>query len=154
MKTFVLIAGLFCGAATVFAGDIGVSITVDQPGLYGRIDIGNVPAPQVIYPQPVVAVPPAYVVQAPPPPIYLHVPPGYIKHWGRHCEEFHACGRPVFFVQDGWYNNVFVPEREREHEHHGEDRGGHHDHGRGGGHGKHGEHGGHDHGDQGQGGDR
>jgi hypothetical protein len=52
---------------------------------------------------------------APPPaPIYLRVPPGYARHWSRHCHEYHACGVPVYFVQDRWYNEVYVPRyRER-----------------------------------------
>jgi hypothetical protein len=48
------------------------------------------------------------VVVAPPPgpplaPIYLHVPPGHAKHWKKHCHEYHACGRPVYFVKSAEY---------------------------------------------------
>src|SRR5581483_7531871 len=113
-------------AAPAFAGDVGVSISVGQPGFYGEINIGNVPAPPVVYAQPVVAVQPAehVVVQ----PIYLHVPPGHEKHWSRHCAEYHACGRPVYFVRDEWYNKEYVPRYAREHRDH-EDV-----HGRGHGH--------------------
>ena len=42
-------------------------------------------------------------------PIYLHVPPGHEKKWRKHCREYDACGRPVYFVQDNWYNDVYVP---------------------------------------------
>jgi hypothetical protein len=34
---------------------------------------------------------------------------GYEKHWERHCSEYNACGRPVYFVRDEWYRNRFVP---------------------------------------------
>jgi hypothetical protein len=117
------------GVCTVptFAGDIGVSITVGQPGFYGQIDIGNTPRPPVVYEQPVViARAPEY---ASAPPIYLHVPPGHEKHWNKHCAEYHACGRPVYFVRDDWYNNEYVPQ----HRHH-DDEGGDHDHGHGNDH--------------------
>ena len=32
-------------AAPTFAADVGVSITVGQPGFYGQLDIGNAPPP-------------------------------------------------------------------------------------------------------------
>ena len=106
MKT--LSAVLFCACGVpAFAGDLGVTISVGQPGFYGQINIGNVPQPQLVYAQPVVIQPaPAFVSAAP---IYLHVPPGHEKHWSKHCAEYHACGRPVYFVRDDWYNNEYVP---------------------------------------------
>ena len=105
-----------------FAGDIGVNITVGQPGFYGQIDIGSIPRPPVVFAQPVVVAQAPEYVSAPP--IYLHVPPGHEKHWNRHCAEYHACGRRVYFVRDDWYNNEYVPQ----HRHHeGED--GDHGHG-------------------------
>ena len=36
------------------AADVGVSISVGQPGFYGQIDIGHFPQPRVVYAQPVV----------------------------------------------------------------------------------------------------
>jgi hypothetical protein len=114
--------------------DVGVSITVGQPGFFGQIDIGRVPQPQVVYPQPVVVQPAPEYVRAEP--IYLHVPPGHEKHWSKHCAEYHACGRPVYFVRDDWYNNEYVRhygdsdrDRHREHEEH-EHRRDHDDHDR------------------------
>ena len=79
---------------------VGVSVSVVQPGVYGRIDIGTFPAPAVIYPQPMVIVPsPVAVVQRP---IYLYVPPGHQKHWAKHCAHYGACNQPVYFVQESW----------------------------------------------------
>lgn len=104
---FTWLAPIALIAAPAFAADIGVSIGVNQPGLYGQINIGGFPAPQVIYPQPVVIQPaPVAVVQAP---IYLHVPPGHERRWARHCAEYGACGRPVLFVRDNWYQQVYAP---------------------------------------------
>jgi hypothetical protein len=94
-------------AAQVFAADVGVSISVGQPGFYGQINIGNFPQPQLVYPQPVVIQRVPEIVSASP--IYLHVPPGHEKHWSKHCAEYNACGRPVYFVRHDWYNNEYVP---------------------------------------------
>jgi hypothetical protein len=114
MKRF-LVAFAFagCAATAALAAEVGVSVTVGQPGFYGRIDIGEFPQPRLIYAQPVV-IEPVRLVE-PPPPIYLHVPPGHAKSWRKHCKKYDACGSPVFFVQDDWYNNVYVPEYSRRH---------------------------------------
>jgi hypothetical protein len=83
------------------AVDVGVGITIREPGVYGRIEIGNYPPPPVLYPQPVVFARPAVVVQQAPP-LYLYVPPGHAKNWGKHCGRYNACARPVYFVQETW----------------------------------------------------
>lgn len=122
----ILCAALFGAcAAPAFAADVGVSISIGQPGFYGQIDIGNVPQPQLVYPQPVVIRRAPEFVSAPP--IYLHVPPGHEKHWNKHCAQYNACGRPVYFVRDDWYNNEYVPR----YQHGGGDHDGGHGHGRG-----------------------
>ena len=115
MKRFCLAAALVAitASAPALAADVGMSISVGEPGFYGQIDIGNVPRPVLVYPQPVVIQPAPFGVVAAP--MYLHVPPGHAKHWGRHCAEYNACGRPVYFVQDRWYNTVYVPQYRREH---------------------------------------
>jgi hypothetical protein len=105
------IGGLMFAAATPSqATDVGVSLSIGQPGFYGTIDIGDYPRPQVIYAEP-------YIIRRPrvvPAPVYLRVPPGHEKHWDKHCDEYRACDRPVYFVQDRWYEDVYVPQyRER-----------------------------------------
>jgi hypothetical protein len=95
--------GLLTGAPAQAA----VSVAIGEPGFYGRIDIGGMPAPQVIYPQPVIiAAPPQPIPRSP---IYLRVPPGHAKNWARYCGRYDACGQPVYFVQDGWYHNEYAP---------------------------------------------
>lgn len=132
-----LLAGLL-GLATLtpaVAADVGVSVSIGQPGFYGRIDIGNYPQPQIVYPQPVVIVPgPVAVVQQP---IYLRVPPGHYNNWGKHCRRYRACGQPVYFVQDGWYQNEYAPRYRQDHDRDRDDRRHkHHGKGDGKGHGK------------------
>ncbi len=102
---FIMLFAVFTGP--VYAADAGVSISVGEPGFYGEIQIGSAPRPALIYPQPIIIQPgPVRVVG---PPIYLHVPPGHAKNWKKFCARYNACGRPVYFVRDRWYNEVYVP---------------------------------------------
>jgi hypothetical protein len=106
MKRILFAAVMGAIAAPVGAADVGVSVNVGQPGFYGRIDIGNAPRPQLVYPEPVV------IERAPgnaPRPVYLYVPPEHAKDWRKHCHRYNACGQPVYFVQRDWYENVYVP---------------------------------------------
>jgi hypothetical protein len=125
MKSFILAAGLFALASTAMATDVGVSINIGDPNFYGRIDIGNVPQPPVIYTQPVVIERRVEYVNAAP--IYLRVPPGHEKHWEKHCHQYQACGRPVYFVRDDWYRNQYAPRYHEHYEDHGREEW--HDHG-------------------------
>lgn len=97
--------GLLAAAAPARAADVGVSIQITQPGVYGRIDIGRYPQPMVVVPQPVIV----RHVAAPPPPVYMWVPPGHRKQWRKHCDHYGACGVPVYFVQDRWYHEHVAP---------------------------------------------
>ncbi len=144
MKKILFAAALAAFAAPVFAADVGVSVSVGQPGFYGQINIGNVPQPRLVYTRPVVIEQAPEFVSAPP--IYLHVPPGHEKHWSKHCAQYNACGRPVYFVRDDWYNNEYVPR----YQHGGGDHDDDGDHGHGHGNGKDKDHGeGHGHGHKG-----
>ena len=110
--------------APALAADVGVSVSVGQPGFYGRIDIGNAPQPQVIYAEPVVIHRPRPTVVMPPA-LYLHVPPGHAKNWAKHCAKYQACGRPVYFVQERWYSDVYAPHYRERGGHPGKGRKGH-----------------------------
>ena len=96
-----------CALTSANAADIGVSIGVSQPGMYGRIDIGNVPAPNLIYRQPMMVQ--RMPAMAAPEPLYLYVPPGHARNWRKHCGQYQACGQPVYFVREEWVRNVYVP---------------------------------------------
>jgi len=101
MKTLAALALAACTLAPAFAQtNVGVSIGINQPGVYGRIDIGAFPQPRIVYPQPVVIVQtPIAVYQRP---VYLYVPQKHQKNWGKHCGRYNACGQPVYFVQEDW----------------------------------------------------
>ncbi|MBE7416871.1 MAG: hypothetical protein HS128_03815 [Ideonella sp.] len=120
---------LLCAGAMTLAAlaagatDVGVSVQISQPGVYGRIDIGRFPQPQVVVAQPVVVVRPVVVAQ--PAPVYMWVPPGHRKHWAKHCHRYAACGVPVYFVRHDWYDHHVQPRAQWRG--HGDD----HDRGRG-----------------------
>jgi hypothetical protein len=97
--------------------NVGVSIGINQPGVYGRIDIGNYPRPPVVYSQPIIIAPQPVVVR--PSPVYLYVPPGHQKNWAKHCSRYGACGQPVYFVQESWVRERY----EQQHRGHGDDHG-------------------------------
>lgn len=121
MKRFLIAITIAAATLTTsaLAADVGVSVSVGQPGFYGRIDIGDYPYPQprVIYSQPRVIE--RIVVEREP--VYLRVPPGHRKNWSRHCRHYSACGERVFFVQNSWYNDDYVPYY-RDHQRHRWDR--------------------------------
>ncbi len=85
--------------------EAGVSISIGDPHFYGRIDIGGYPPPRLIYEQPVIV----RRVRVWHPPIYLRVPMMHRESWYRYCDQYDACGRPVYFVDDGWYEDVYAP---------------------------------------------
>lgn len=103
--------------SSAYAVDVGVSVQIAQPGIYGRIDIGNFPQPQVVVAQPVVVTRPVIVGQVQPEPVYMWVPPGHRKNWRKHCGQYGACGVPVYFVQDAWYDSHVRGKGKNKHKH-------------------------------------
>ncbi len=107
MKKLITAAALVLAAsvAPAMAADIGVSISVGEPGFYGELNIGDFGRPRLINERPVL-VQRRYRDLAP---VYLRVPPGHQRNWGKYCDRYNACYRPVYFVRDDWYSNVYVP---------------------------------------------
>jgi hypothetical protein len=117
MKRFLIAAvTIFTFTIPALAADVGVSISIGQPGFYGRLDLGGFPQPQVIYSQPVMVERLSEGRQ----PIYLRVPPGHQKNWKKHCREYNACGEQVLFVQDKWYSHEYAPRYQEQHRDRGE----------------------------------
>jgi hypothetical protein len=119
MKKILLTTLLAVTAISANAGDVGVSINIGEPNFYGSIDIGNYPRPQLIAPQPVIIQPQVGIAVAP---IYLHVPVEHYSNWRRYCGVYNACGRPVYFVHDNWYRQVYAPRYREEHRDRHEER--------------------------------
>ncbi|MEP7208776.1 MAG: hypothetical protein ABI920_17710 [Casimicrobiaceae bacterium] len=98
------------------AADVSVTIRMGDPRFYGPLDMVGMPPPQLVYVEPVVVVPAPQVVREP---IYVRVPPGHAKQWSKHCRRYHACDRPVYFVDDRWYKDVYATRYDRDHGKHG-----------------------------------
>lgn len=108
MHKLITLAALAVAAASSSATDVGVSVQISQPGVYGRIDLGRFPQPAVIVAQPVLVAQPQIVVAQPVQPVYMWVPQGHRKNWNKHCHEYGACGVPVYFVRHDWYEQHVV----------------------------------------------
>ena len=105
------------GAHVGRAGDLGINIIVSgqvAPGVYGQVQLGNAARPPLVYAQPMLIEPQA----APPPPVYLHVPPDHARNWRKHCREYNACNRPVYFIKSQEYE----PEYQRHYQEHERER--------------------------------
>ena len=128
---------LIASASAWSAVDVGVGVTIREPGVYGRIEIGtNAPPPPVIYRQPVVIAQPAVIVAEPP--MYLYVPPGHAKKWRKHCHRYDACGRQVYFVREEWVQTRYNEAHSRKGPPvYAQERGHGHSKGKGKGKGKH-----------------
>ena len=106
-----LAAGL---AAPAAEAQVGLSIQLGDPRYYGRLDLrdrwgwgSGLPGSALLRPRPVV-VNRGWRGRAPAP-VYLRVPPGHAKNWGKHCRRYGACGVPVYFVRDDWYRDEYIP---------------------------------------------
>lgn len=130
MKRFLLSAVIAAATftATAVAADVGVSVSIGQPGFYGQIDIGDFPQPRVLYAQPRII---ERGMSMNRPPIYLRVPPSHAKNWKRHCHEYHACGERVLFVRNDWYEREYAPRYREKHGDRGHDNRDHGDRGHG-----------------------
>lgn len=93
------------------ATSIGVSIGINAPGQYGRIDINNYPQAVLETRSPVIYLPSQVSIHQQP--IYLYVPALQQANWGRYCNSYRACGQPVHFVREDWVRSEY----RREHKH-------------------------------------
>lgn len=121
---------VIAGAGMCRAGELNINVILSgqvAPGVYGQVQIGNHSPPPLVSAQPVMieTVPDV----APPPAVYLHVPPEHARNWRQHCREYNACSRPVYFVRSAEYEPGYDRRgRGRDHDRDdGHDRGQHHD---------------------------
>lgn len=100
---FLISCGLGLAACATYADDLGINVVLEgeiKPGIYGRVELGNNSHPDLVYTQPRVIVVEEHHHYDP---VYLHVPPGHAKHWGKHCSKYNACNRPVYFIKSSEY---------------------------------------------------
>ena len=99
-----IFSALVLASLPALAGTPIINLSVGgeiSPGVYGQVQFGNAPPPEVINARPMIVVPQPRDQRMEP--LYLHVPPGHAKHWSRYCHRYHACNRPVYFVKTGRY---------------------------------------------------
>lgn len=119
-RALVALAAALLSAPVLAGPHVDVSVSVGQPGLYGRVDLGHgAYGPVVAYPQPVYVPAPAPVVVYRPYQVQAPMHPGYAPH--------HRHWQPHHHGHGHGHNN-------------GQGNGNGRGHGRG-----HGDHGGHDH---------
>jgi hypothetical protein len=102
MRAITILVLLCAGASASHAGGVDVRVVLSGevvPGVYGQVSIGNEGPPPLVYTQPMLIEP----QRVPAPAIYLHVPPSHAKDWRKHCHEYNACNRPVYFVKSREY---------------------------------------------------
>jgi hypothetical protein len=104
-KLFAALALTAAVCTTPAFADVGISLRIGEPGFYGQIDIGHFGTPRLVYSQPVIVVDRHRHIE----PIYLRVPHDHSRHWDRYCGRYNACARPVYFVRDDWYRDVYAP---------------------------------------------
>lgn len=103
---------------TAHADDLGINVILEgevTPGVYGRVEVGNNSHPSIYYPEPRIVVKESRYAKSRP--VYLHVPPGHAKNWGKHCHKYHACERPVYFIKSVEYEESYQREHSRDHDH-------------------------------------
>lgn len=109
VKNLLLAAAALLATAPACAAEVGALGDLGEPGHYGQIEIdfGHFPHPQLLFPKPVVI----RQVDAGDAgdPVYMYVPEKQAKNWRKHCQKYNACDQRVFFVEDNWYNSVYVP---------------------------------------------
>ncbi|WP_216903438.1 hypothetical protein [Synechococcus sp. CCY 9618] len=104
-----------CGAGIVYnpvQAQSALTLQLGQPGYYGQINLGNLAPPPVYYRRPLSISPPNSRNrwnQASFQPVYVRVPRNQVRDWRRYCGSYQACNRPVYFVRDEWYRNVYAP---------------------------------------------
>lgn len=115
MRLITLVTALVVGTGVSHAGGLDIHVLLSgevAPGLYGQVNIGSERPPPVVYARPMLIEP----QEASFPPIYLHVPPEHARNWRRHCHEYNACNRPVYFVRSQEYEPEYQ-RHYRDHEH-------------------------------------
>jgi hypothetical protein len=118
MRTILAFA-LAAGVAGTAVAQTSISIGINQPGVYGRVTIGDVPPPALVLPQPVIIERAPVVYQRAP--IYLYVPAAHQQNWRQYCGRYSACNQPVYFVREEYVRERY--EKEHPGRHLGHDKG-------------------------------
>lgn len=95
-----ILAGFALAPTQAQAVNISIGVGGEVlPGVYGSVNIDNDRYPSLVYAEPLIVSRPSRILS----PVYLHVPPGHLKKWGRYCGRYDACSRPVYFAKSRDY---------------------------------------------------
>ena len=90
--SFAVLTGLALAPMQAQAVNISIGVGGEVlPGVYGSVNIDNGRYPALVYAEPLIVTRPSRILS----PVYLHVPPGHLKKWGRYCGRYDACSRPA-----------------------------------------------------------
>ena len=101
---FAILAALALVTAPALATT--VTVHIGDPGYYGPVTVAGYPQPQLVYTEPVII----QRVQVVHEPVYIRVPVAQQQNWSTYCGRYNACNRPVYFVEDTWYRDVYAPQ--------------------------------------------
>ncbi|MGI6655379.1 MAG: hypothetical protein ACOX5Z_00830 [Desulfobulbus sp.] len=86
-------------------------ITIGDSAFYGLLDMAGFSNPRFINPNPIIIDKSGLRMgRGMDNPLYLRVPLGHLKKWSKHCHKYNACNRPVYFVDENWYQNTYAPQ--------------------------------------------
>lgn len=108
MKKSLFAVAAMLATVPAMPADVGTLGGLGEPGFYGQINIHRGARPQLVFPDPVVIREVDGGTAGDP--VYMRVPAEHAKNWRKHCQKYNACDQRVFFVDDQWYTNVYVPE--------------------------------------------
>jgi hypothetical protein len=105
-RSLAALALIAIGSSAPVLAEVGVSVTLGEPEFHGRIELDEgYYRPRVVYDRPVV-LDRRFRNMAP---IYVRAPRDQYRDWRRHCAKYEACERPVYFVRDEWYTQIYAP---------------------------------------------
>lgn len=105
-RSLAALALIALGSVAPVMAEVSVSVTLGEPEYYGRIELDEgYYRPRLVNDRPVV-LDQRYRNMAP---IYVRAPRDQHSDWRQHCAKYDACERPVFFVRDEWYTQIYAP---------------------------------------------
>jgi len=114
VSSFLIVASIGANAAPpVINISVGGEIS---PGVYGQVEFGNSAPPPLLYAEPKIILRDRRAHEREP--IYLHVPPGHARKWAKHCREYDACDREVYFVKSAEYDPGYRRHKGHDHDNH------------------------------------
>ncbi|MDF3030144.1 MAG: hypothetical protein K0R03_702 [Moraxellaceae bacterium] len=110
MKRLIGMAALAALTTASSAGGRFTTASAEIP--HGAVDVRNFSRPELVSPHPIIVrfLSAQMLARA----LYLHVPQSHRTKWEGWCHHYQACGHPVYFVTEQWFERVYRPVLEEE----------------------------------------